>query len=851
MPAVSGYEHDLFISYASIDDRPPPKGWVSAFVEHLGDALNSEFGSRDSGRIWWDRSHIDEESPLTEQIRTKVQKSACLVVILSKGYAKSQWCRQELEAFLAATAGQPGADRRLFLIDIGNLETKDRPAEFSDKVGRRFYVQPPNTTGAADRKRLGFPIPQSDNSGHAEFFEQVDQLAKDIHLRIGELSAELTVPATTQGKYLRALREASSYIDIRGLAVGSGKAHRFPIEELYIALRSRQGVRRSDDTAKSATNESGEPGGVSHRTLESELGGLGEVPLQAALAERRLVVIGDPGAGKTTFLRRIAAALCETELGIDPNAAKSRLGIKDKTFPIFLRCATLANHIAAHCGKAGAPTDVASPAWLAHCLAAQSRESGTGLDQAFVQQQLEAGRCTVLLDGLDEAPDRVQRDGLSQLAENLSRTFAECRFVVTSRPPAYTGTTVLPQFAHVEIAPLSDEAVDTFLGHWCRQLYGGDTAESKAHIRELLDSLHARPEIRRVARNPVMLTALAVVHWNERRLPEQRAELYESVITWLSRSRENRPGREKPERTVTLLQEVALAMHNHKDGRQTQVPKRWAAEALGQVGDPRLEHDAPHRWITIPSGPFRMGSQKSDKSQPNFDEEMEDREGPVHEVTLAEFSIARFPVTVGEYQRFMEHEGYSKEKFWKGSGGFGKFSEPEDWSNQIAYRNRPVVGVSWYEAMAYCTWAGTRLPTDAQWERAARGTTGRKYPWGNEPADATRLNFDGNIGAPTPVGIYPLGSTPEGIEDMAGNVWEWCHDIYAADAYQRRVDGIEAPGMEPAADDSKNPDRVLRGGCWIGRAGDCRAAIRYRFGADSRYRDFGFRVCLVPGPVSE
>ena len=243
-------------------------------------------------------------------------------------------------------------------------------------------------------------------------------------------------PAADPNKYLRALLEASSFIDIRGLAVGSGKAHRFPIEELYIALRSRQGVRRSDDTAKSTTKESGEPGGVSPRNLESEIGGLGEVPLQAALAERRLVVIGDPGAGKTTFLRRIAAALCETELRIDANAAKSRLGIKDKTFPIFLRCATLANHIAAHCGKAGAPTDVASPAWLPHCLAAQSRESGTGLDQAFVQRQLEAGSCTVLLDGLDEAPDRVQRDGLSQLAENLSRTFSGCRFVVTSRPPA-------------------------------------------------------------------------------------------------------------------------------------------------------------------------------------------------------------------------------------------------------------------------------------------------------------------------------------------------------------------------------------------------------------------------------
>ncbi len=83
-----------------------------------------------------------------------------------------------------------------------------------------------------------------------------------------------------------------------------------------------------------------------------------------------------------------------------------------------------------------------------------------------------------------------------------------------------------------------------------------------------------------MARNPVMLTALAVVHWNERRLPEQRTDLYESIIRWLSRSREQRPGREKADRTLVLLQELALAMQNHPDGMRTRVPIRWAAERL-------------------------------------------------------------------------------------------------------------------------------------------------------------------------------------------------------------------------------------------------------------------------------
>ncbi len=421
------------------------------------------------------------------------------------------------------------------------------------------------------------------------------ETAKDLQVEIGlalndwrlrhpEIGAPAVAPGevVTPDKYLRELLETTSFINIRGLAVRTGNAHRFPIEDLYIALKSRMGVRDPEEASKGKPRgkKSGQADEKSAMHLEGMMRESGEVPLQAALSERRLVVIGDPGAGKTTFLRRVAAALCVTELGTVPQAAQARLGISDKTFPIFLRCATLANHIAAHRGKPDAPAEAASPAWLAHCLAATSRENGTGLDQAFFQRQLEAGRCTVLLDGLDEAADRVQRDALSLLAENISRVFDGCRFVVTSRPPAYTGNTVLPQFVHVEIAPLSDDAVDTFLSHWCRKLYDGDTPQAREHCRELLESLHARPEIRRVARNPVMLTALAVVHWNERRMPEQRAELYDSVITWLSRSREDRPGREKPERTVMLLQELALAMQNHPDGRQAQVSNRWAAEQL-------------------------------------------------------------------------------------------------------------------------------------------------------------------------------------------------------------------------------------------------------------------------------
>jgi hypothetical protein len=139
---------------------------------------------------------------------------------------------------------------------------------------------------------------------------------------------------------------------------------------------------------------------------------------------------------------------------------------------------------------------------------------------------------------------------------------------------------VLPEFAHAQIDPLSDEAVETFLLRWCESLYVESKTMAAEHCTELLEALKGRPDIRRMARNPVMLTALAVVHWNERRLPEQRADLYESIIHWLSRSREQRPGRETADRTVELLQELALAMQNDSEGMQLFVARRWAAERL-------------------------------------------------------------------------------------------------------------------------------------------------------------------------------------------------------------------------------------------------------------------------------
>jgi formylglycine-generating enzyme required for sulfatase activity len=136
-------------------------------------------------------------------------------------------------------------------------------------------------------------------------------------------------------------------------------------------------------------------------------------------------------------------------------------------------------------------------------------------------------------------------------------------------------------------------------------------------------------------------------------------------------------------------------------------------------------------------------------------------------VNLLPFRIGKYPVTVAQYVAFVE-EGTAPDR------------EPEKWEEQQEHPNWPVVNVTWHQASAYCEWMGGRLPTEEEWERAARGPKGTKYPWGNEDIDPSRANYsDSNIGHPTPVGLYPSGASSEGACDMVGNVWEWTSSEYS------------------------------------------------------------------------
>jgi formylglycine-generating enzyme required for sulfatase activity len=244
--------------------------------------------------------------------------------------------------------------------------------------------------------------------------------------------------------------------------------------------------------------------------------------------------------------------------------------------------------------------------------------------------------------------------------------------------------------------------------------------------------------------------------------------------------------------------------------------------------------------IRVPGGPFLMGSTADQvKVEPGVEAEQDQ-----HEISLDAFSIGRYPVTNAEFQVFVVDASYPQPKGWGGSG------PPAE------RRDHPVVGVSWYDAIAYCDWLRRRtgkyfrLPSEAEWEKAARGTDGRTFPWG-EARDSRRLNSR-ELGHKdtTQVGRFSLngGDSPFGVSDVAGNVWEWTLGLWG--------DSIQKPSFvypcKPGdgRNDPTAPEhifRILRGGSFRNTLAFARCAVRARELPAHRSLDIGFRVALSTG----
>ncbi|HEY1756536.1 MAG TPA: SUMF1/EgtB/PvdO family nonheme iron enzyme [Bryobacteraceae bacterium] len=700
--------------------------------------------------------------------------------------------------------------------------------------------------------------------------------------------------------YLTSLWNFTGWIEIKNLRIADGSANAFHIDELYTPLTTV--------LARDPRGEEGE-GAVPERMERSP------VPLQEALKEPRLLLVGDPGAGKTTFLRRIAFEACHTLLGKETLRRVEPMLAGPPLFPVLIRAESLAKALTA--GD--------NPERLFHFLGMEY--PGMGADH--FREMFRKG-CLLLLDGLDEVAVEAQRDRAVELLKCAAHACPQVQIVATSRPGAFGGVTSIPGFDAVHIAPLDRPAIAVFIEKWGHAVHPGDLAAAAELSRTLLGEVNAKKEIRALAANPVMLTALACLHFTHATLPEQRSELYWSVLEWLAKARAAKTGRDY-NILLALLRKLAFAMHAAAPAKRTEIERdeaitvlapefqeervaarqraaaerflleeevnsgiivshgdrvrfwhltfqealaadaltydpeerqrllfdedrandsQWretvlllagelkkrgndpvnklldkvlrsaeggnllryvrcaglmgamlkdlaawkytlteplsvryravlekalsifdasrsgnlpvetrleAAEALGQAGDPRLRlpRDKDY-WVPIPAGKFVMG-------------EGQEKDEPKHEVELDAFLIGRYPVTVHEYALFLEHTEHAA---------------PMDWEDQSGHPNRPMVSVSWFDAEAYCKWAGVRLPTEAEWERAARGAEGRRHAWSDDPPNPELANYrEAEILAASPVGLFPRGSTPEGIADMSGNVWEWVSDWYGAKYY--------------------------------------------------------------------
>jgi formylglycine-generating enzyme required for sulfatase activity len=401
---------------------------------------------------------------------------------------------------------------------------------------------------------------------------------------------------------------------------------------------------------------------------------------------------------------------------------------------------------------------------------------------------------------------------------------------------------VLPVY-YIEVAALED-----------KRLHDDDPLAQTLAARQRIDWRELRfeelnsPQVRRTLAQMAKQIAQHVIVQERERKRREAAEQRCREAEERERQRQRRPAWMllPTVGVVALLAALALfvILGSGRDETAEPIIKPLLPATASEPVVTEIAPGVMMEFVEVPAGPFLMGSSDVD---PNAN----DDEKPQHELYLPTYWIGKAEVTNAQFRPFVEGGGYSNPNYWTADGWTWREAanrmQPTYWDNdEWNGDEQPVVSVTWYEAMAYTAWLSAqtgenyRLPTEAEWEKAACGTGDRIYPWGNQEPDDRQANVSRTVGRTVPVGSYPAGASPYGALDMAGNVWEWTRSVYQDYPYDPS-DGRE---------DISNPAGkifTVRGGSWWSDEADIRCAARFR---DNPFNyvnyNGGFRVLLYP-----
>ena len=611
MAKQAEYEFDVFISY-SHDDRAWVKKELRPVLEAAG--LRVCIATRD----------FEVGVPKLVNIERAVDASRHTILVLTPAWVTSQ--STEFESLLVGTSDPSGRQGRLIPLVLEACDVPPRIAmlehvDFKHPAARKEQMARLLTALVKPRSRRAVSLPQRQRARAVQTEGQ------------GQPHREALC------RYLEFVREDCCRLDLTGI-----EAYECPnltLDDVYISLstdvppelaekllpKRRRGKQGSLDFAEAEPIRAEQDESVLRLLRErGRFGADGELKgprqeLQARSMELdqalgafpRLAIVGAPGSGKTTFLRYIAWVMARSLLKDAPKTRWPRWGLKAPLVPVLLPLREFGVYLREGSRRERLGDNAAL--LLEFMQQYLSRHVRSGLPAGFCQRQLDQGDCMLLLDGLDEVADEAERVHVSRIVEHLVSQYKELRCVVTSRTRGYSGSARLERdFQVFSIRPMDPEQVTRFVQRWCQAVFRvgqKGTASEAAHqaqeySEKLLRDIEQNRRVKELADNPLLLTVIAVVHWNRRILPQQRAELYEECVKVLlgqrDVAREGEAARELarfsglPERPLDMtekrdfLERVALNLHER--GEEGTVAERdevveWIAERFRQLdGDP-------------------------------------------------------------------------------------------------------------------------------------------------------------------------------------------------------------------------------------------------------------------------